>query len=51
MYIDIDDFKKYKFEIYVYHVKDNFDTNFFQAIDIQTIMYLFKLLNDAKKKY
>jgi len=34
MYINIDNFKKYKFEIYVYHVKDNFDTNFFQVVDI-----------------
>jgi len=51
MYIDIDDFKKYEFEIHVYHVKDNLGTNFFQAANIQTIMYLFKLLNDAKKKY
>ena len=34
MYINIDNFKKYKFEIYIYDVKDNFDTNFFQVIDI-----------------
>ncbi len=51
MYIDIDNFKKYKFENYVYYVKDNLNTNFFQTIDIQTIMYLFKLLNNVKKKY
>jgi len=30
MYINIDEFKKYKFEIYVYHAKDNFDINFFK---------------------
>jgi hypothetical protein len=51
MYIDIDDFKKYKFEIYIYYVKDNLDTNFFQVTNIQIIMYLSKLLNNVEKKY
>ena len=34
MYININKFKKYKFEIYVYYVKNNFDIDFFQAINI-----------------
>ena len=51
IYIDIDDFKKYDFEIHLYHVKKNLDSSIFNSANIQTIMYLFKLLNKIEKNY
>jgi len=51
MYIDVDRFKKYEFEIYIYYIRDNSVTYFFQSTDIQTILYLFKILNNVEKKY
>ena len=50
-YIDIDDFKKYDFEIHLYHVKKDLDDSIFNSTNIQTIMYLFKLLNKIEKNY
>jgi len=51
MYIDVDGSKKYGFGTHVYHVKGDPEGNTLAAREFQTIMYLSKVLNDAKKRY
>jgi len=51
IYINVNGFKKYGFGIHIYYVRDNPVTHFFQSADIQTILYLSKILNNAEKKY
>ena len=34
IFIDVDKFKKYKFEIYIYYVRNDFAIYFFQTINI-----------------
>ena len=51
LYIDLDELKRYEFNIMIYHVFKNSQNSFFLKIDIQLIFFLFKLLNAAKFHY
>ena len=51
IYIDFDAFKERDFDVYIYHVKDNFEKNDFLKRNIMLILFLFKSLNDVEFHY
>ena len=51
LYVDFDELKKYEFEIMIYYVLENSQSSSFLKIDIQLILFLFKLFNVAKFRY
>ena len=51
LYVDLDESKRYEFEIMIYYVFNNSQSSSFSKINIQLIFFLFKLLNIAKLRY
>ena len=51
LYADLDGLKKYEFEMMIYHMLKDSQSNSFLRIDIQLILLLFKLFNVAKFRY
>ena len=51
LYTSIDAFKKRKYNVKIYHVKENSIKIDFRKFDIQHIMFFFKIFNDLKSRY
>ena len=51
LFIDIDAFKRRDFEAVVYYLKSNVDVLKLKRIDIESILFFNRMLNEAKKKY
>ena len=50
-YIDVDAFKRRDFDVIIYHLKNDVNSNQFKRIDIEFIMFLSRMLTSAKKRY
>lgn len=51
LYIDIDAFKKREFEAIIYYLKKSVNLEKLTRKDIKSILFLNRLLNDAKSYY
>ena len=51
LFIDIDVFKRYDFEIIIYYLKLIVDVLKLKRIDIELILFFNRMLNETKKKY
>ena len=51
IYIDVDAFKRRDFDVIIYHLKKNVNSNQFKRIDIEFIMFLNRMFIFAKKRY
>ena len=51
IYVNLDALKKREFDIYIYHVKNNFEGNDFSKTNVMSILFLFKILNNAESRY
>ena len=51
LFIDIDAFKRRDFDVVAYHLKSKIDLNKSKRIDIESILFLNKMLNETKKNY
>ena len=50
LYIDLDVFKEWGFAVIIYHVVEDLE-NSFSRIDVQSILFLSKMLNQAEQNY
>ena len=50
-YINVDAFKRRDFEIVIYHLKPDADANNLKREEIQSIMFLSRMLTFAEKRY
>ena len=51
LFIDINAFKRRDFDVVIYHLKSKTDLNKSKRIDIESILFFNRMLNETKKNY